>query len=302
MNILVVGGGGQVGAYVTVYLSSLGYNVTIAGRRRPTHVPQLNGLPFVSIDYVKDETTKEQLSPFEVIVFAAGADSRHVPKGEDVGKYLLHTNGVVVPSFAKLAREAGVKQFIHIGSFYWHAMPELAESNTYMKSRKLAAKNVAALATEFFSATSLDPPYIVGSLPGTEHPWDAPFAHYAQSKNVVSPIAPLGGVNFISVRSLSEAISGAIQHRSEISGKVLAFGDENHTWEEFFALFFRAVGRDDVTVKASEEDNPVFPNIANNALGKMISFDTSAETHRLLGNYRRNDVYNAVVEVVKQNQ
>jgi len=117
MKILVIGGTGMIGGHAALYLKSQGHDVTVSGRKPPQATTELANLPFLQGDYVAGTFTVDDLKPFDAIVFAAGADIRHVPEGGDYDSHVLHANGEAVPAFAKLAKEAGVKHFIHIGSF-----------------------------------------------------------------------------------------------------------------------------------------------------------------------------------------
>jgi hypothetical protein len=106
------------------------------------------------------------LSAFEAIVFAAGHDIRHSPQALDFGIHILHVNGEAVPRFTRLARDAGVRRFIHIGGYYPHVTPERINTSTYVRSRRLATDGTFALAGEEVLVHSLDCPFIVGIVPG----------------------------------------------------------------------------------------------------------------------------------------
>ncbi|PHH59969.1 hypothetical protein CDD81_2328 [Ophiocordyceps australis] len=298
MKVLIVGGTGMIGGHAALHLSSLGYDVTILGRKRPS-LPALAKISFLQGDYTREEITKEELAGYVTIIFAAGSDLRHVPENTDQNQYFLESNGVALPRFARLARDAGVKQFIHIGSFHIHTIPHVVENNEYLKSRKLASDGVVALATPEFSACSLDAPVIVGTVSGMDVLFFSAMTKYAQGKLEIPRYAPLGGSNFMSTKSLSQAIVGAMQHRSAISGKALVFGDENLSYQEYFSMYFRALG-DDRQVPALDKEHPLFPAAARIAGDEMETISYDAQTHELLGNYQQNDVYRAVQEVVSE--
>ncbi|KAH6665309.1 hypothetical protein F5X68DRAFT_250114 [Plectosphaerella plurivora] len=300
MNILIVGGSGQIGGHAAILLQSKGHTVTTAGRHRPTSPPSLAALPFLTIDYVAGNTTKEQLTPFEAIVFAAGADMRQVPTGEDVDTWVFRANTESVPAFAKLARSAGVKNFIHIGSFYPHILPELVETSSYIRSHKIASDSVAALSTPEFSACSIDAPFVVGILPGMKIPMFEAYVQYAEGKLGLKETAPMGAINFISVRSLSEAIAGALKNGPAVSGRTLLVGDENWTYATYFGKFFSAVRKADVTITATDEDHPMLPRAALFAGDRVVSYEPDADVVKILGNYRRKDVQRAIEEIVAE--
>jgi nucleoside-diphosphate-sugar epimerase len=226
VKILVVGGTGMIGGHTALHLQSLGHDVSIAGRRPPQATTELVKLPFVQGDFMAGTFTAEQLAPFDAVVFAAGNDIRHLPKGENFYAHVLRSNAECVPQFAALCRDAGVKRFVHIGSFYPHVAPELMDSNDYIRSRQLAVYGIIALATPDFHVCSLDAPFVVGTVPGMSLPMFEAYVRYAEGKmDGLEPYGPAGGTNFISCRSLSEAIAGALE-RGE-NGKAYLVGDEN---------------------------------------------------------------------------
>ncbi|KAH7161933.1 hypothetical protein B0J13DRAFT_517226 [Dactylonectria estremocensis] len=300
MKVLVVGGTGMIGGHAALYLQSKGHEVTIAGRRRLESILVLAALPFLKGNYLSDDITPDQLAEFEAVVFTAGADGRHVPAGEDADKYLLRANGVALPAFAELARSAGVKHFVHIGSAYPHILPGLVEENPYIRSRKLAADGVAKLSTPTFSACSLDPPFVVGTVPGMKVPMFEAYVQYAEGKFGLPESAPVGGLNFISAQSLSEAIEGALENGPAVAGRTILIGDENFTYATYFEKFFRTVRKIDVNIQARDEEHPMLPRSALFAGDRVISYEPGPRDIKILGNYRRKDVNNAVEEIVKQ--
>ncbi|KAH7141064.1 hypothetical protein EDB81DRAFT_655041 [Dactylonectria macrodidyma] len=300
LTILVVGGTGMIGGHAALYLQSKGHQITIAGRHRPDSVPLLAALPFLQGDYVNEDFTKDQLSAFDAVIFTAGADVRHVPADTDADTYLLRANATAVPSFAALARSAGVKQFVHVGSAYPHILPDLIEKDAYIRSRKLAAEGVASLSTPSFSATSLDPPFVVGTVPGLDVPMFQAYVQYAEGKLPIPPSAPQGGLNFISAQSLSEAIAGALEHPSEVASRTILVGDENFTYVEYFDKFFKAVGRENVNVEATAGEHPLLPRSALFAGEEVVTFETNPEDVKILGNFRRNDINRTIEEIVQQ--
>ena len=298
MKILVVGGTGMIGGHAALHLASLGHDVSIAGRRPPQAATALNDLPFIAGDYVEGTFTREQLAPFEAVVFAAGNDIRHLPKGANFSAHSLRANGEAVPQFATLCRDAGVKRFVHIGSFYPHIAPELMATNAYIRSRQLAVDGILALARPGFHVCSLDAPFVVGTVPGMSLPMFETYTRYAEGKlEGVPAFGPAGGTNFISTLSLSEAIAGALE-RGE-SGKAYLVGDENLSFADYFGLFFKAAGNTE-NVPSLDEQHPLLPDVAiYTGRGNTVAYEPDPEETALLG-YRRGHVAAAVSEVVAQ--
>lgn len=299
MKILVVGGTGMIGGTAALYLKGKGHDITIAGRRPPEETTPLKDLPFIAGDYIEGTFTKEQLGQFEAIVFTAGNDIRHMPPGMDMSRFYEHchnANSIAVPRFAREAKEAGVRAFIHVGSFYPHIAPELVATNGYIRSRKDAAEGVTALADDSFHAISLDAPFVVGCVPGKSDAMFQAYVQYAEGKLGIPPFGPAGGTNFISALSLAEAIEGALERGK--NGKIYLVGDENLSFAKYFELFFRAVGNN-AEVPSLDQEHPLLPDAAlYTGRGNTVSYEPDADATAL--GYRRNDIARAVGEIAAQ--
>ncbi|WP_152223615.1 NAD(P)-dependent oxidoreductase [Pseudomonas sp. SCB32] len=296
MKILIVGGTGLIGGHAALYLHAQGNQVTLAARKLPVADSALAQFDVLLRDYVADNFTREDLVPFDAVVFAAGNDIRHLPAGTDEAAHWERANVDAVPRFFALAREAGVKRAVLVGSFYPQVAPELIESVPYVRSRHLADERVRALATPTFEVCSVNAPFVVGSVPGLRSEMFAAYTGYAEGKLVGLPVfGPAGGSNFISTQSLSEAIGGALL-RGE-SGKAYLVGDENLSFADYFAAFFRAAGHPQ-DVPSLDQEHPLLPDMAiYTGRGNVVSYEPNASELALLG-YRRGDVQRAVDEVV----
>lgn len=296
MQILIVGGGGMIGGRAALHLKSKGHEVTIAGRNRPLPDTPLGALPFLRIDYVTMDFDPALLRGFDALVFAAGHDIRHMPQGQD-DSYWRRVNAVGVPRFFAAAKAAGIKRAVHIGSYYPQAAPDLVDGNAYIRSRKEADDGVAALADANFVACSVNPPFVVGTVPGLPLPMFIAYTHYAQGKYAPMPeFAPPGGVNFISTQSLAEAIEGALQ-RGE-PGRSYLVGDENLSWQDYFGAFFEAVGRQKPEIR--DEAHPMLPDSAMPfGRGATLYYEPDPAVVERLG-YRRGDIRAAISEIVAQ--
>lgn len=297
MRILVVGGTGMIGGHAALHLRGHGHDVTIAGRRPPQPGSALEGLPFLQGDYVEGGFTAEQLRGFDAVVFAAGNDIRHLPEGADFGAHCLRANAEAVPAFGRVAREAGVRRLVNVGSFYPHVAPELMAGNDYIRSRHLAFEGLKALATPDFAVVSVDAPFVVGTVPGLRLPMFEAYTRYAEGQMPIPPFGPAGGTNFISTQSLSEAIEGALE-RGE-PGRAYLVGDANLSFADYFGLFFKAAGNG-VEVPSLDREHPMLPDVAiYTGRGNTVAYEPDPAETALLG-YRRGDVPRAVAEVVAQ--
>ena len=297
MKILVVGGTGMIGGHAALHLQSLGHDLTIAARKPAAAGSALAELPFLAGDYVANDFTREELSGFDALVFAAGNDVRHVPADEDADAHWVRANAKGVPRFFAAARDAGIRHAVNVGSFYPQAAPDVLPSSSYARSRKMSDDGARALASPEFRVMSVNAPFVVGSVPGLVVPMFEAYTRYAEGLFAPMPaFAPPGGVNFISAQSLSEAIAGALEHgQSDVAYLV---GDENLTYQDYFGHFFRAAGKDAPPI--IDQEHPMLPDAALLAgRGNSIFYEPDPAEAALLG-YRRNDIARTVDEIVSQ--
>ncbi|MDX1496674.1 MAG: NAD(P)-dependent oxidoreductase [Salinisphaeraceae bacterium] len=299
MKILIVGGTGMIGGYLALHLQSSGHDVTVAGRKAPGADSPLAGLAFIQCDYIAADLEPQLAASFDAMVFAAGNDVRHLPPDTDPAAYWPKANSEAIPRFIKAARDAGLGRVVCVGSFYPQAAPEIAQRDAYARSRKEADEAVLALAGNGFHVCSINAPFVVGTVPGIEVPMFKAYADYAMGR--LSPMpeyAPPGGVNFISVRSLSEAIGGALLNGE--NGKAYLVGDENLSFADFFGAFFEAAGREAPPVR--NEEHPLLPDAAILwGRGNNLFYEPEPAECALLG-YQRGDIRRTINDIVSQHQ
>lgn len=297
MKVLVVGGTGALGGHAAIHLAAQGHDVSIGGRNPANPDTPMAAMPFVQGDYVAGDYTPDRLAGFDWVVFAAGNDPRHVPQGADFAEFLIKANHEAVPAFFAACREAGVSRAVQLGSYYHQAAPHLLDGNSYIRSRQAACEGARAQGAPGFDVMSVNAPFMVGSVPGLPSAIFEPYVQWAKGQIPIPAFAPTGGTNFMSFRSLSEAIHGALE-RGE-PGKAYLVGDENLSFREYFQLFFDAVGSD-VQVEERDEEMPLLPDVAiPQGRGNWVRVDPPADEVALLG-YRRHDVAQAVADVAAQ--
>ncbi|WP_010138680.1 NAD-dependent epimerase/dehydratase family protein [Oceanicola sp. S124] len=295
MDVLIIGGTGMIGVNAALHLKAKGHNVALAARNMPDKDHPAARFPVLTRDFTKGEFRASDLAQFDAVVFAAGNDPRHMPAGADPEEFYRRTQSDSVPAFAELAREAGIKRFVQVGSYYHQLLPDLVESSVYVRARKLADDGVRALSRDGFMACTLNPPSIVGATPGLPALRYQTLAEWGQGLRPEIPVtAPPGGTNYMSVRSLAEAIEGALL-RGE-GGKAYLIGDESLSFRDFFQLFFDVAGNP-VQVGIVDEENRMLPDaFIVQGRGNTIAYEPDPKETALLG-YTRNDVRRAVAEV-----
>nr|WP_281985055.1 NAD(P)-dependent oxidoreductase [Thalassorhabdomicrobium marinisediminis] len=296
MKILIVGGTGMIGGHAAALLRSQGHDVVLGARKPARPDTPMAQYPVLLGDYSKGDFSPQELGAFDAVVFAAGNDIRHLPKSVDRDEFWRVMQIEGVPEFVERARKGGVRRVVQIGSYYHQVMPHLAETDDYVRARKLADEGARALANDDFNVSTLNPPSIVGVLPGVPATRYETLVSWARGELPEIPdYGPAGGTNYMSVKSLCEAISGALNRA--VSGKAYLIGDQNLHFNAFFQMFFDAVGSDR-TVEERDAEHPLLPDaFIVPGRGQVLSYDPPADEVAQLG-YSRNDVSRAVREIV----
>lgn len=286
MKVLIVGGTGFVGGHTALYFHDLGHEVTIMSRSKPRGTSRLNELPFVAGNYVEEDFDDGRLEGYDWLVFAAGSDMSSFPPDGSVSEaqYFEKANIVSLPRFFEQARKSGISRAVYMGSFYSFVAPQVMDKIPYVRSRHLSDAAIRSLSSPSFNVCSCALPWIVGYTPGLPVPhWHA-LAHYAQGKlEGVPEFAPPGGANFMTCRSVAEAMLGGLE-RGE-SGKSYLIGDVNLSWKDYFELWFKAAGRPrDLEVHTG---HPIIPDFALSYIDfGTCDYEPPAEETALLG-YQR---------------
>lgn len=301
MKVLVVGGTGLIGSHTARLLAQKGDEVVVAGRTAPQAPSLVEGLEFIQGDYAAGDFTPERLRGFDAVVMAAGNDVRHVADGaadSEIAAFWERTQSGGVPALAQAAGAAGVGRFVQVGSCYHVVRPEWVETNPYVRARRDADESTRALATEDFAVVTLNPPPIVGMTPGISTRRYSRLFRWARGEDPKRPlVAPPGGTNFLTVRSLSESIDGAL--RRGVSGEAYLVGDENLSYADYFQMIVDLTGGAGIVEVVDAEhwflpDRMVVPGRST-----MFSYEPDPENVALLG-YRRGDVRPMLAEMVAQ--
>jgi nucleoside-diphosphate-sugar epimerase len=214
-----------------------------------------------------------------------------------VEAFYRQTQSEGVPAFAKRAKAAGVKRFVQVGSYYHQLRPDLVDGSVYIRARKLADEGVRALAGDGFVPCTLNPPSIVGAVPGMPALRYRTLAEWGRGLHPEIPnTAPPGGTNYMSVASVAQAIEGALA-RGE-AGRAYLIGDENLSYAAFFQMFFDVSGTA-ITIPTEDAEHPLLPDAyIIQGRGNTLAYEPPAEEAAAL-DYARGDVRRAVAEVVE---
>lgn len=293
MNTLIVGGTGLTGAHAALHLRAIGHNVTLMSRTPPA-LGCLGDFEHLPGNYVDDDVPASALKKFDQLVFAAGADIRQLPPGTDEQAFFERVNTQAIPRFFQRAKDAGIRRAVYIGTYYPQVVPEKIQSSAYVRSRHLADTSLRALNGPGFSVCSLNAPFILGHVPGLSLPHIEALVNYGAGRlQGVPVVAPSGGVNHISSKSMSEAIAGALE-RGE-GGRAYLVGDENLSWKAYLEMYFEAAGNP-VELEVSTAEHPLFPDIILYA-GRNAVISYEPENAEL--GYSRYNMKATIAEVVR---
>jgi nucleoside-diphosphate-sugar epimerase len=293
-RILVVGGTGSIGGYTALRLRERGDDVVL-GARNPPHSSLLTSFELLRGDFAAGDFSSDRLAGFDAVIFAAANDIRQLPQGLDAAGIVAHyerTNSKAVPQFFRAAREAGISRAAYVGSFYPQAKPELVATDAYVRSRRDADEGARAEAGPDFHVVSLNAPIIVGGARGLMREKHRQLGLMALGARTDGDFAIRGGSNYMSVRSLYEAIIGGLEHGE--NGRGYLVGDENLTHLDYLKLYFAAAGRSvDLTIR--DLNHPILGDATSPAVGRTISYEP--EGADALG-YTRGDIARTVAEIV----
>jgi nucleoside-diphosphate-sugar epimerase len=253
-RVIVIGGTGFLGYHAIQEFLTKGWDVTALGLPPSPHAdssaitssqtiyPPTVKVVFRNLDETSDGDLLALLDGHNALVFAAGVDDRITPK-KPAYPFFHHANVEVCVRVLKLAKQAGIKRAVVLGSYFAHfnhLWPELrlAERHPYIRSRVEQEKAVTTVPG--LDVDVLELPYIFGGMPvlGWKSLW-TPLVKYIRSTRTVFYMQ--GGSACITANTVGQAVVGALEHGQ--AGKCYPIGDENLTWSEMLSRLAAADGR-----------------------------------------------------------
>jgi len=243
-NVLLVGGTGFLGYHAVRELIKRGHNVTIlALPPLPAEglFPKDVKILLADLNQLADAEISSLLRGQDAVVYAAGADDRLTPKAPAYPFFYKHNVEATV-RLLTLARQAGMKKGIVLGSYFAHfdrAWPQLRLSQHHPYIRSRVEQEQAAIETggSEMRVMILELPYIFGAMPGRTPLWK-PLIDYIQFTPIL--FFTRGGTNCITVEHVAEAIAGAVEQGE--GGQRYLIGGENLTWQELLGRIGRNLG------------------------------------------------------------
>lgn len=218
MNVLVVGGTGLLGQHTARAVLARGHEVTLSARHaRPALLSGLGRAHFaeLDVDTVRGERLVDHFRGQDSVVYALGPDDRTPHPAPSPDFFRVH----LVERTARIAaaaREAGVRRFVILGSYFstWdrvHPELEFSTHHPYVAARReQAAQSVAVgggQASGGMDVCVIEIPYVFGSAPGLGNQWQLLFSTLKGLRGVL-PV-PDGGTSAISAAAAGDAIAAA---------------------------------------------------------------------------------------------
>jgi dihydroflavonol-4-reductase len=243
-HVLVIGGTGFLGYHAVCELSARGWGVTVLGLQNtniesiyPANIKVIHQ----DLDEIQDADLLAVLGQHMALVYAAGVDDRVTPK-KPAYPFFHYANVETCMRVLNLAKQAGIKRAIVLGSYFSHfskIWPEmkLTERHPYIRSR--VEQEIVVTSIPGMDVLVLELPYVFGGIPvpGWKSLW-MPLIKYIRSIPVVFYMK--GGSACISAKSVGQAIVGALEHGE--SGKCYPVCDENLTWTDMLVRLAAANG------------------------------------------------------------
>lgn len=268
-KVFILGGTGFLGYYTVKELLSRGYEVkTMALPPMPSKdlLPEEVECTLGDMNKLSDEEIINLLKDCESFLYAAGVDERVTPK-KPAMKFFYEVNVLPTQRMVRLAKAAGVKNFVVYGSYFAEWAERLPEyelrKQAYPNTRLLQEQVAFAEGEGSMKVCGLRLPYIFGTMPGREPLWKV-FVDQARGQQVYPAFK--GGTAMVMVEQVAEAAVGAMENG--VHRGTYAICAENMKFQEFYQMVVDSLGQHDTTqvpVVPFEQMQPIFANLDREA-------------------------------------
>lgn len=197
---------------------------------------------------LSDAEIVEMIRGCDSFVYAGGVDDRIVPK-KPARKFFYDTNVLPTARIARLAKEAGVRNFVLFGSY----TSEFAENNEdlrahnyqaepYVETRLLQEKSAMYAGEGAMNVSVLRLPYIFGTMPG-KVPMTSMYVDMLRDQKFM-PVTT-GGFATITVNQVGQAAISAIENGEHRKTYAVATG--YMSYEDFYKKILNDLGQSEST-------------------------------------------------------
>ncbi len=235
MRILITGATGFIGLQVVEEALSVGHQVRVLARASS----DVAGLP-EGVEVVRGELgdAREAISGVEGVVHLAGIGGGLLRRGDRQGTALRRVNVEGTLQVCEAALGAGIERTVLVTSMWTMLRADLAPRSPYLASRLDSEHGALALDWPGRAPVILCPAFVVGARDrGPNFPGSIVLAGLRGR----TPLAPPGGMTWISVRDTARMIVAALG-RGE-PGRRYLLGAEHWTHLDLLTLVTEEAGR-----------------------------------------------------------
>lgn len=129
-KIFILGGANLFAKTTIKYALEMGYGVRAVNLIRPSDLKNVENLEFVLEDFfsLSDSDAIKLMDGYDSFIYAGGVDDLTVPR-KPAGKFFYERNVLPTGRVARLAKKAGVKNFLVLGDY----KTEIAEKNDILR-------------------------------------------------------------------------------------------------------------------------------------------------------------------------
>ena len=244
MKVFMIGGTGLLGSVAAKEIIANGHFVTslaLPPMPKSTFIPQDMKLYLKDFMKMSDEDLLILFKDCEGFVFAAGIDERiegKPPIYEVYKKYNIDP----IKRLLSLAKKAGVKHSVILGSYFVHFNRKwsdlnLYENHPYIRSRVDQEEIALSYSDTNMSVSVLELPYIFGVQPGRKPVWV--FLVEQIQKMKLRTFYPSGGTTMITVNQVGKLIANVLEKPD--GAKYIPVGYYNLTWNEMLDVFHKTM-------------------------------------------------------------
>lgn len=245
MKIFMIGGTGLLGSEAAKELINRGHELTsiaLPPLPKGAVLPEKMKIKFGNYLEMTDEEIKEHFAGCEGFVFAAGVDER-VEGSAPIYNLFKKYNIDPVKRLLRLAKEAGVKHVVILGSYfaYFNRIwpdKELTKWHPYIRSRKDQEDIAISFADDGFDVAVLELPYIFGTQPGRKPVWVFLVESIRSMRGAT--LYPRGGTAMVTVRQVGQAIAGAVERNKGVH--CYPIGYYNMKWKQLLKIVHKYLG------------------------------------------------------------
>jgi len=244
MNIIVIGGTGQLGHFVLKHLSAKGHQTTAIGLGKlpeKGYLPEETTVISANINECGIDELVQLIAGSDVVVHAAGADGRDLFDAPAIDGF-RRANVTPIRNLVAAMKLTGARRLIILGSYYTamhRKFPalDIVGKSAYVRSRQEQAEAAFADAGDGIDVGILELPYIFGAAPNRGTLWGFYIKSIQEADGEIHVHS--GGSACITMNQVGLATANACEL---VSGhQFYPIGNANLKYQEIYALFCKAL-------------------------------------------------------------